>query len=140
MSILLDSNVWLPLVWNGHSHHQSAISWVSTQEEALCFCRVTHLALLRHLAHKSILGEEALSNAKAFALVEQLLESPSIRMAQEPAGTQMHLKSYGKTNTKRPQRWNDAYLAAFALAGNMRFATFDKGFKKFDGLDFELLC
>ena len=139
MPILLDSNVWLPLVWDGHSHHKKAISWVSAQSEALCFCRVTHLALLRHLTHKAILGEEALTNSRAMALVDQLLQSPSIRLVAEPTGVQERLRLYGESNTKSPQIWTDAYLAAFALAGGMRFATFDRGFKRFKGLDLEMV-
>jgi predicted nucleic acid-binding protein len=34
---------------------------------------------------------------------------------------------------------NDAYLAAFAIAGDMRFATFDTGFRQFSELDLILL-
>jgi len=100
---------------------------------------VTHLALLRHLTRKTILGDEALTNAKAFALVEQLLKSPSIRLLQEPTGTQDQLALHGISNTKSSQLWTDAYLASFAISGNLTLATFDKGFKKFKGLDLELL-
>jgi predicted nucleic acid-binding protein len=28
--------------------------------------------------------------------------------------------------------WNDAYLAAFAMAGNYEIATFDRGFAQFN--------
>lgn len=139
MPTLLDSNVWLPLVWDGHSKHPVALSWVASQSEPLCFCRITHLALLRHLTHQSIMGNEALTNAKALALIQQLLASPSIRLLQEPVGTHDQLLQYGKSNTRSPQVWTDAYLASFAIAGNLRFATFDKGFKKFKNLNLEIL-
>jgi predicted nucleic acid-binding protein len=33
----------------------------------------------------------------------------------------------------------DAYLAAWARAAGMRFVTFDRGFKVFEGLDLQLL-
>ncbi len=139
MSYLVDSNVWLPLVWNGHSHHRKAIAWVAAQRDSLCFCRVTHLALLLRLTHKAILGDDAVANSQAFSLVAQLLDSPSIRLIPEPTGTQERLLVYGNRNTKSPQLWADDYLAAFALAGGLRFATFDKGFNKYEGLDLELL-
>jgi len=139
MSFLVDSNVWLPLVWNGHSHHRKVLAWVANQNDGLCFCRVTHLALLRHLTHKAILGDEALTSYQALSLVEQLLSSPSIRLIPEPTGTQERLLAYGKRNTKSPQLWADDYLAAFALAGGMRFVTFNKGFKKYEGLELEAL-
>jgi predicted nucleic acid-binding protein len=85
------------------------------------------------------LGEEALTNYRALALVELLLKSPSIRLTPEPTGTHEQFILYGKTNTKSPQLWTDAYLAAFASAGGMQFATFDKGFKKYQGLNLELV-
>ena len=31
--------------------------------------------------------------------------------------------------------WNDAYLAAFALAGGFQVVTFDQGFSKFAGVN-----
>lgn len=139
MPILVDANIWLPLVWEGHLKHSSAKSWFTSQTDSLCFCRITHLALLRHLTHKSILKEAALSNSTALTVVQQLLDSPSVRLLQEPVGVQERLLQFGKSRAKSPQLWTDTYLAAFALAGNLRFATYDKGFKKFEGLELELL-
>lgn len=139
MPKLVDSNVWLPLVWEGHLKHAATKSWFASQTDSVCFCRITHLALLRHLTHTSILKEEALSNDRALLLVQQLLDSPSIRLLPEPVGVQEHFLQFGKSKRKSPQLWTDAYLAAFALAGKLRFATYDKGFKKFEKLDLELL-
>lgn len=139
MSILVDSNIWLPLVWEGHLKHRAAKSWFTSQTDSLCFCRVTHLALLRHLTHSSILKEETLTNSTALNVVQQLLNSYSVRLLQEPVGTHDQLLQFGNSKTRSPQVWTDAYLAAFAIAGNLRFATFDKGFKKFEGLELELL-
>ena len=139
MSVLVDSNVWLPLVWEGHSNHSAAKSWFASKTDSLCFCRVTHLALLRHLTHKSILKEDALSNSAALSLVERLLNSPSIRLVSEPVGVQERFLQFGKGRRKSPQIWTDTYLAAFAIAGNLRFVTYDKGFNKFQGLELELL-
>lgn len=139
MPILVDSNIWLPLVWEGHVKHGSAKSWFTSQSESLCFCRITQLALLRHLTHASILKEDALSNSAALSVVQQLQDSSSVRLLPEPVGVQERWMRFGKTMTKSPQLWTDAYLAAFAVAGNLRFATYDKGFSKFEGLDLDLL-
>lgn len=38
-----------------------------------------------------------------------------------------------------PNVWNDAYLAAFSLAGNYELVTFDKGFARYPGLKHTLL-
>ena len=139
MPILLDSNVWLPLIWEGHEKHLSAKAWFTSQTDSFCFCRVTQLALLRHLTHASILKEDALSNSAALTVVQQLRDSASVRLLLEPAGLDEWFLKFGTRRTKSPQLWTDAYLAAFAVAGNLRFATYDKGFKKFEGLKLELL-
>ncbi len=38
-----------------------------------------------------------------------------------------------------PKVWMDAYLAAFAVAGNYQFVTNDKAFRQFEGLDLVML-
>ena len=40
--------------------------------------------------------------------------------------------SEGETHS--PKVWSDAYLAAFAEAAGIGMVSFDKGFRKFDGL------
>jgi predicted nucleic acid-binding protein len=35
--------------------------------------------------------------------------------------------------------WNDAYIAAFAIAGGCEIVTFDQGFKQFPGLSCTIL-
>ncbi len=44
-------------------------------------------------------------------------------------------------NTVSPKLWMDAYLAAFAISGKLRFVTNDKAFRQFQayGLDLHLL-
>lgn len=139
MGVLLDANVWLPLVWDGHAYHVKALNWVSALEEPIYFCRVTQLALLRHLTNKAILADDALVNEDALTLVEGLSRVSSIECLGEPKGVESQLFEYGRTATKSPQLWTDAYLAAFALRSGLTFATFDKGFRKFKGLDLVLL-
>lgn len=77
MRILCDSNIFLALTLEAHSHHQRAVHWIESRPEPimLCFCRATQLA----------------------------------------------------------------YLAAFAQCSKLPFATFDRGFKQFRGLELILL-
>ncbi len=41
--------------------------------------------------------------------------------------------------TFSPNVWNDAYLAAFAMAGGYELVSFDKGFAQFSGLKCTIL-
>ena len=52
---LADANVWLAVVFSDHLHHPQAKTWFEVQGDASCgFCRVTQMALLRHLTNAKI--------------------------------------------------------------------------------------
>jgi len=54
---LVDVNVWLAISVDGHTHHRQAAHWFQAQSEVSCaFCRVTQLAILRHLTNSKIMG------------------------------------------------------------------------------------
>ena len=54
---LVDANVWLAVAFSGHVHHAPAKTWFEGQNDATCaFCRVTQMALLRHLTNSKIMG------------------------------------------------------------------------------------
>ena len=38
-----------------------------------------------------------------------------------------------------PQKWNDAYLAAFSEKAELRLVSFDRGFKDFKDLQLKIL-
>jgi predicted nucleic acid-binding protein len=42
-----------------------------------------------------------------------------------------HWRNFTQHQSFSPQVWNDAYLAAFALAGNLEMITFDKAFQQY---------
>ena len=52
----------------------------------------------------------------------------------EPNGLLLKLRLFTKGYPFSPKLWQDAYLAAFAMAGNLQLVTFDAGFQKFEGL------
>lgn len=63
---LLDVSVWVPLSAPDHVHHGRARRyWEREAPEEIAFCRITELALLRHLTNPRILGEAALDGAAA---------------------------------------------------------------------------
>jgi len=56
-SSLVDANVWLALAVDAHVHHAPALNWFAAQAEgSRAFCRLTQLALLRHLTNGKIMG------------------------------------------------------------------------------------
>ena len=54
---LADDNVWLAVAFSDHAHHAKAKVWFDAQPDGTCaFCRVTQMALLRHLTNSKIMG------------------------------------------------------------------------------------
>jgi len=77
MRDLLDSSVWLPLSAPDHVQYSRARwYWDKEADEQLAFCRVTALALLRHLTHPRIMGSAALYVPAAWTALEKWLATP----------------------------------------------------------------
>ena len=63
---LVDLNVWLALVYDGHVHHLAAVSWFEKVEGAsAAFCRITQLGLLRLLTNRTVMDRFALNQRDA---------------------------------------------------------------------------
>jgi len=141
MPKFLDVNVWLPLVWNGHVATRAAHAWASATTEDLVMCRVTELALLRHLTNPAIMGNDVLTNVAAARLVRALQSQDAVLRAADPPGIESVFPSVGETSRADRNRWTDAYLAAFAIAGSFELVTFDRDFKSYEscGLRWKLL-
>ena len=142
MDLLCDSNVFVAIAVGAHSHHQTASRWFEKRrEEDICyFCRATQNIFLRLVTTKQLMNEHVCTNEQAIELYRKLRTDARVGfMNQEPAGVEMLWLKYARITEVAPRRWMDAYLAAWAKAANMRFVTFDRGFKVFEGLDLELL-
>jgi len=142
--LLADSNVWLALALSKHGFHEVARKWLETQPHSggLVFCRATQQSFLRLLTTEAILspfGLPALSNKAAWAVYEGFLGNDRISWVEEPGSLESHWKKLAVRPLASPKLWMDAYLAAFALAGNYEFVTTDKAFKQFKGLNLVLL-
>src|SRR3989442_15679900 len=87
MPDLLDASVWLPLSAPDHVHYPRARRyWDDEAASELAFCRVTALALLRHLTNPRILGDAALDGGAAWRALKIWLPPPPKKMVREPAG------------------------------------------------------
>jgi toxin-antitoxin system PIN domain toxin len=137
MRDLLDASVWLPLSAPDHEHYPRARRyWDEEAASELVFCRVTTLALLRHLTNPRILGDVVLDGGAAWRALETWLSCPRITYLREPPGVDELLARWAGQLDLRAGRWTDAYLAAFAAASGARIVAFDGDFRRFPGVEF----
>jgi toxin-antitoxin system PIN domain toxin len=126
---LCDINVWLALVFESHVHHSPAKSWFDGLTDETCyFSRLTQLGFLRLATNPRVFGPDAVTLDEAWRLYDASLSDPQIAYAEEPTGLDMQWRGYTAGQSFTPSIWNDAYLAAFAVAGGYEIATFDRGF------------
>ena len=142
-SILADVNIWLATLVAAHPHHGAAARWwraeVVPAGSQVAFCRLTQLGLLRLLSNERVMGPSRMDHARAWTVVRDVAAQTHVEFLTEPAGIDRRLADLSLRRGSSPSFWSDAYLAAFALAGRHRLATFDLGFRRFDGLDLLLL-
>lgn len=143
---LIDSNVWLAIAFDRHASHKAALQWISnaTPQCPACFCRATEQSVLRLLSTPPIqtLHESPLvTNQGAIQLLNEWQSQPNVACVDEPTGTRELWLHLANRNTASPKLWMDAYLAAFAISGELRLTTYDKAFSQFvpDGLDLHIL-
>ena len=141
MPSLCDVNVLLPLCTDRHVHCAAARAWAETitQPHALSVCRVSQLGLLRLLNNPVVMKEHALSTIECWRVYDTLMTDERFVFRPEPAGLERALQKLTRPHSFAPKLWQDAYLAAFAIAGGLQLVTFDQGFRSFVGLDCRVL-
>ncbi len=136
MNDLLDASVWVPLCAPDHVHHERARRyWETEAAPRIAFCRVTALALLRHLTNPRIMQHAVQTSAAAWDTYEHWLALPEIAFLSDPPQLHDRLRQLSQSVNLGPALWTDAYLAAFAMAGGYRLVAFDADFRRFPGLD-----
>jgi len=143
---LIDSNIWIAHSFNSHPGHDAAARTLAlaTSEQPAIFCRATQLSFLRLISTPALLeryGPTGLTNEDALQLLDQYLSSSAVTYHEEPPGMAPLWFRLARRETASPKVWMDAYLAAFAIAGDLTIITFDSAFKQFvpSGLKLELL-
>jgi hypothetical protein len=131
-SYLIDINVWLAFSWNRHAHHSTAHVWLRQRKldnSRLLFCRVTQLGLLRLLANKAILGDEALTMSEAFAVFDQWMADPRCEFSAEAADLDLPLRTIAGAFPQKgaTKALMDSYLIAFAFIERSTLVTMDQG-------------
>jgi toxin-antitoxin system PIN domain toxin len=143
---LIDSNVWLAVAFDRHGSHVAAVQAIdeATSEFPACFCRATEQSIVRLLSTTAIQAmheSPLITNEDAIRLLNEWQSEPNVAFVDEPVGTRELWLRLANRNTASPKLWMDAYLAACAISGNLRFVTNDKAFRQFEphGLDLKLL-
>lgn len=137
---LPDANVWLALAFSDHAHHAKARAWFGAQGDGGCaFCRITQLALLRHLTNVKTMGRFVQTQQGAWINYRKLVADPRVVLLPEPAGLESVFHRFTQDPSPSHAAWTDAYLAAFATEARVQFVTFDRGFTRFAGLDLQVL-
>jgi toxin-antitoxin system PIN domain toxin len=133
----VDANVWLALAFSDHVHHAKAKAWFGVQADGTCgFCRLTQLALLRHLTNAKIMGRFVQTQQAAWANYDKLANDPRVLFLPEPTNLEATFRKFTQTALTAHGAWTDAFLAAFAVESQAQLVSFDQGFRRFAGLDF----
>jgi predicted nucleic acid-binding protein len=74
------------------------------------------------------------SGTEVWETWDDLLADQRFRFADEPEDFEAQFRVLSSAFAHQPKRWQDAYLAAFALATDIEVVTFDTGFRSFPSL------
>lgn len=137
MHKLLDVNLWLALVLEGHSQHQVARQWYRNsvlERGDLVFCRQTELGVLRLLTQPKVMaacGQSAFANDSAIQFIASVQSDAAVGFVAEAPATRARWLTLARTGQSAPNVWMDAYLAAMALTLEIELVTFDQGFAQY---------
>jgi uncharacterized protein len=139
-SNVVDANVWVALLANDHEHHQSTQRWYERLEaEEAGLCRLVQVTMLRLLSTRAVMGTGTIPASTAWMRIEELLQDERAVFLHEPAALDVIWPTLLRYREPTPNLVNDAYLAAFAMAGGYKLVTRDRGFLEFRGLEVEIL-
>jgi toxin-antitoxin system PIN domain toxin len=138
---LPDVNVWVAIAFPAHIHHASARAWFngSPANRPRHFCRFTESGFLRLANNPKVLALAAVTQDQAWKLYDGIMSDPRVGFAAEPPTIESLWRQFAQSPQFAPNGWTDAYLAAFAVAGNYELVTFDKGFTRYAGLAVTIL-
>jgi toxin-antitoxin system PIN domain toxin len=137
---LVDANVWLGLTFSDHLFHSLAKNWFDIQPEGSCaFCRITQMALLRHLTNAKIMGQFVQNQMQAWKNFDLLAGDGRVVFLNEPPTLEAELRNLTQSDSPSHAVWTDAYLAAFAIASQCQLVTCDQGLDRFKMLSLLVL-
>lgn len=137
---LPDVNVWLALATEKHAHHRIARAWLAgalEDDAELAFCRVTQMGLLRLLTFERVMGEDVLSQGKAWAAYRAIEAELQTRFFEEARGFEEAWEKNSGLPRSAVKHWTDAYIEMMGATCGATVVSFDRGFanrKKVDAV------
>ncbi|MFZ1134722.1 MAG: TA system VapC family ribonuclease toxin [Candidatus Korobacteraceae bacterium] len=138
---LPDINFWLAMAFAAHVHHQSARKWFAglPQNGRCFFCRFTQQGFLRLANNPKAFPNLAVTQPEAWKVYDGFVSHRLIEFASERSTLETFWRQFTQLPRLSPQRWIDAYLAAFAVASSFEVVSFDKGFSQYANLRYTIL-
>ncbi len=133
---VLDVNVLVALYRPDHVHHLPAIEWwraSSAAGEPFTVADLVWVGFARVATNRRVF-EEAATFEAAWQFVEAMSGLPTHRRAGADAGVLEQLARLGREIGASGPIVTDTYIAAVAAAYGGTVVTFDRDFRKFDGL------
>ena len=123
MIALLDINVLLALVDQGHKHHEQAHAWAAQEiEDGWATCAITQNGFVRILSQPKY--PNRVSVGTAMAMLRTLTEHPTHRFWQ--CDLQLAHEIIRHDQLLGSRQITDTYLLALAVSHQGRFITFDR--------------
>jgi len=132
---LPDVNLWVAMSFETHVHHAPAKAWFESNSELCFFCRMTQQGFLRLATNPKVFADETLTTSKAWEAHDNLLADRRITFADEPAGVDATWRSLTRdenVHAKTLERLR--FSPRFAICGGFEIVSFDKDFRRFNGL------
>jgi predicted nucleic acid-binding protein len=82
---IADVNVLLPIIADGHSHRTAALNWWDTCDDGdVGLCLPVHMARLRLLSNRRVMGSSLLAPEEAWNVMAQLVGDPWLYEIEPP--------------------------------------------------------
>ena len=101
---------------------------------------MTQQGYLRLASNPSVFKSDALNLAAAWSAYDSLIRDERVRFEAEPIEVESEWRALTNDENFSVKIWNDAFLAAFAKCSMLEMVTFDRGFRRYDGLRLRLLA
>lgn len=134
--ILLDVNIWIPVLRADHSRHAEVTAWLDSAQADHEEIGISELALsgaVRMVTHPRIF-DPPLDPEMAMDACARAIAAPGARIVRPGA---RHWQIFDRLVRHASARGNDvpdAYHAALAIEHGALLASFDRGLARFEGL------
>lgn len=134
--IVLDVNILIAAFRRDHPHHEIAHPWLATRlggVEDIVVPDAVWSGFLRIVTHpRAMVQPSSLDEAAAF--IHDVANAPAYRTAATAGDAPQRLVELCRTSQATGDLVPDAYIASVALSLGSAVATFDRDFRRFDGL------